>query len=152
MKRFNWGPCIVAAVFSLVLAATAQAQYAYVQTSPAGQQSYGYPNGQASVYRVVPMTPYAGSYNYGQQSNGYGSVSQPYYVYNYSRAYPQPGQGYNWESRLSYASYPRAANYSRGYSITQPYYFPGHGQGTMTRSVMPNGASFRSWDPPFQVR
>jgi hypothetical protein len=139
----------LAALLNLVLTVTAQAQYAQVQSAPAGYSGYGYPYGQAYVYRVAPTTYYS-QYGYGPAY--YSGGSQMYYRSSYSRVYPQPGLGRDWESRLSYASYPRTATYSRGYSITQPYYYAGHGYGTMTRAVLPSGVSVRSWNPPFQVR
>jgi len=165
MTRFRCGPCAVAAVLSLALAATAQAQYAYVQSSPAAYSGYGYaqPSGYgyspAYTYRLSPTPSYSG-YGYSQPSYGYGyaqpsyaaPVTQTYYGYSYSRGYPQAGQGYFQTSRLTYASYNRTPTYSPGYGITQPYYYPTRGYGTMTTAVLPSGYSVRSYQVPFQVR
>jgi hypothetical protein len=169
MKRFRWQPCAVAALFCLVMATTAQAQYYYSQPYSSGysygysQPSYSYGYTPAYTYSYTPAYTYS---SYSQPSYAYGSYSQPSYVgsiaysppsYSVSssrltRTYTQPTYGYNWESRTSYATYQRPATYSSGYGITQPYYFAGQGYGTMTRGVLPSGASYRTWQPPFQMR
>jgi hypothetical protein len=148
MKRFRWSPFAVAAVLSLVLVATAQAQYADIQTAPPAGYGYVQPSySSTEVYRLT--TPAYSSSGYVQPSY---TVTQPSYSYSYGRVYPQAGQGYNWQSRTSYATYVRTPTYSSGYGMTQPYYYAGQGWGTYTTGVMPNGASFRSWQPPTRIR
>jgi len=156
-RLLRWQPCAVAAVFSLLLAAPAHAQYAYVQSTPAGYSSYGYqqpssytPYTPAYVYSYGPTTSYSG-YGYSQPYHTY-TYSQPYYTSNYSRSVMPAGQGYNWQSRTSYASYGRPAAYSPGYSFSQPYYYAGQGYGTVTQGVLPSGASYRAWQPPSRIR
>jgi hypothetical protein len=150
MKRFHFGACAVAALSVLTLAATAQAQVAYVQSSPAGSASY---SASPSYAYMLSQTASYPSYSIGTTSYPSTSVyTPPIYSTSPSRVYIQPGQGYDWQSRTSYASYNRPATYAPGYAYTQPYYYAGQGYGTMTRGVLPNGASYRAWQPPSRIR
>ena len=186
MKRFRWQPCAVAALFSLVVAATAQAQYTYSQpiysqpsysysySQPSylsGYTSYGYSQPTYSSYSQpyyygdygfspaytysLNQPTYAPGYGYTQPDtgtrltySGYSGYTRPAYSYAYSRPYGSISSP-DWSSNPSYTLQPV---YSRGYSGTQPYYFPGQGSGTMTVGVMPNGVSYRSWQPPSRIR
>jgi hypothetical protein len=147
MKRFRWEPFAVAALFSLALTATVQAQTASIESRPVSASGYVFAP-QPSGYFATP----AYTTTLSQPYSGYSQPVYTYYASSPRRTYIQPGQGYNWESRTSYASYDRPATYSRGYATTQPYYYPGQGYGTMTQGVMPNGASYRAWQPPSRVR